>query len=254
MWPAATKTVEALTKWPGSEEPNNTGFNVAYNTDAIIFDEIAKYPDRDQRYADAMTYISNSPGLEPHHLLTGYDWASLGEGTVVDVGGSHGSISIAIAQRFPLLRCIVQDRPEVIGVGEKSLPSDLRGRVSFMAHDFFKEQPVKDADIYILRWILHNWSDKYAVRILQRLIPALKRGAKVLVLEHILPVPGEISRYQEKAHRSFDLTMWAAHNAKERDLGDWKELFRIADPAYEITSVTKPKNSRLSIIEATWGS
>lgn len=148
-----------------------------------------------------MTYFSNGPGLEHHHMVRGYDWAEIGEGIIVDIGGSLGSLSIAIARDFPLLRFIVQDRPEVISLGRGSLPSDLQARVEFMEHDFFREQPIKDADIYILRWILHDWSDMYAARILQRLIPALKLGAKILVLEQMLPAPGEISKYQEKAYR-----------------------------------------------------
>ncbi|KAI4185004.1 MAG: hypothetical protein LQ348_004446 [Seirophora lacunosa] len=234
LWPAATKAMDALTKWPGSEEPNHTGFNIAHNTDATIFDEITQHPDREQRYADAMTYGSKRPGLEAHHSLNGYDWASLGDSTIVDVGGSHGSLIVAL--------------------GQKNVPSHVRGRVEFRAHDFFQEQPVKDADVYMLRWILHDWSDKYAVRILQALIPALKGGAKVLLLEQVLPVPGERAMYQERAYRSMDFTMWATHNAKERELEDWKELFRRAGAGYEITSVTKPEGSRLSIIEATWRS
>ncbi|KAL8856172.1 MAG: hypothetical protein Q9178_007210 [Gyalolechia marmorata] len=235
-----------------SKEANRSeqGFNIAHNTDATIFDELAQHPDRDQRYADAMTFASSGAGLEPYHILKAYDWLSLGESTVVDVGGSHGSFSIPLAQSFPSLRCIVQDRPEVIASGQESLPSNLRDRVSFMPHDFFNEQPIKGADIYLLRWILHDWSDKYAARILQALIPALKPGSKVLVLEQVLPVPGEVSKHQEQAYRSLDLTMWATHNAKERDLEDWKALFRTADRRYEITSVIKPRDSRLSIIEA----
>ncbi|KAI4261944.1 MAG: hypothetical protein L6R42_002870 [Xanthoria sp. 1 TBL-2021] len=254
LWPAATKTVEALTKWPGSEEPNHAGFNIAHDTDATIFDEISKYPDRDRRYADAMTFGSNGAGLEAHHILKGYDWRSLGEITVVDVGGSHGTLSIAMAQAFPSLRCVVQDRSEVIGSGQDNLPSDLHDRVSFMAHDFFEEQPLRGAEVYMLRWILHDWSDKYAARILQKLVPALKPGAKVIVLEQVLPLAGELSKYQEKAYRSMDLTMLATHNGKERDMEDWKQLFKMADLGYEITSVTKPRDSRLSIIEATWRS
>ncbi|KAL8805329.1 MAG: hypothetical protein Q9182_002003 [Xanthomendoza sp. 2 TL-2023] len=123
-----------------------------------------------------------------------------------------------------------------------------------MAHDFFQEQPIKGAEIYTLRWILHDWSDKYAARILRALIPALKPGAKVLVLESVLPAPGELSAYQEKAYRSMDMTMLATHNAKERDIEDWKKLFRIADPGYEMLSVSKPKGSKLTIIEAGWRS
>ncbi|KAL8836049.1 MAG: hypothetical protein Q9170_003062 [Blastenia crenularia] len=269
LWPAATKTVDALTKWPKCEEPNNAGYNLAHNTTDTIFDEITKYPDRDQRYADAMTYTSTGPGREPHHILKSYDWASLGSSTVVDVGGSHGSLSFALARTFPSLRFVVQDRPQVIAIVQENVPLELHDRVSFMAHDFFTEQPVKDADVFILKFILHDWSDKYAAMILQALVPALRDGTKVVVLEQILPVTGEMEVYQERAcryvpssfdlgelifgiGRSTDLTMWATHNGRERELGDWKDLFRMAGPGYEITNVISPEGSRLSIIEATW--
>ena len=54
--------------------------------------------------------------------------------------------------------------------------------------------------------------------------------------------------------RSMDLAMWATHNAKERELEDWTELFRTADAGYKLRSVLKPKNSRLSILELIWAS
>ncbi|KAI4195359.1 MAG: hypothetical protein LQ350_007228 [Teloschistes chrysophthalmus] len=120
-----------------------------------------------------------------------------------------------------------------------------------MAHDFFDEQPVRYAQVYILRWILHDWSDKYASQILKALVPALRARSKVLMLEQIMPEPGAWSAYQERAYRSLDLAMWATHNAKERALHDWRELLKESDPGFKITSVIQPKGSRLSIIEAT---
>ena len=48
--------------------------------------------------------------------------------------------------------------------------------------------------------------------------------------------------------------MWALHNAKERDLADWKELLRLVNPGCELRSVTQPQGSRLSILEIGWGS
>lgn len=56
-----------------------------------------------------------------------------------------------------------------------------------MGHDFFTEQPVKGAEVYLLKWILHCWSDKYARNILRALIPALRRGSKIVLHEYILP-------------------------------------------------------------------
>jgi hypothetical protein len=50
-----------------------------------------------------------------------------------------------------------------------------------MQHDFFTPQPVKDADIYLYRWIFHNWDDEKSISILRNLIPALKKGAMIQV-------------------------------------------------------------------------
>lgn len=148
-----------------------------------------------------MTFGAAGPGFEFDYIVNGYDWGSIDNGTVVDVGGSHGSLSIAIAQHFPKLRCITQDLPEVVKVGQRDLPMDLQDRITFMAHDFFDEQPVKHADVYTLRQILHDWSDKYAMRILRALVPSLKADAKVLVLEQVLPEPNSFSKSQEKLLR-----------------------------------------------------
>lgn len=70
-----------------------------------------------------------------------------------------------------------------------------------MAHDFFTEQPVQGADVYYSRWMLHDWSDKYAIRILTSLIPTIKVGARILLSEYIMPEPGEMSSYQQRTLR-----------------------------------------------------
>ena len=148
-----------------------------------------------------MTLFTTGKGYEPEPLINNYPWNELGTATMVDVGGSHGETSIAIAQHFPLLSCIVQDRPEVIAEKEATVPVELESRVTFIAHDFFTPQPVRNADVYLLRWILHDWPDKYAIQILKALVPALKPGAKVLVNEFLVPEPGMVSQYVERGIR-----------------------------------------------------
>ena len=70
-----------------------------------------------------------------------------------------------------------------------------------MSHDFFTQQPVKNADVYLIRWCLHNWSDEYSIKILRALIPALKPGARVLVNDGVLPEPNTIDPWDEKIMR-----------------------------------------------------
>ena len=85
-----------------------------------------------------------------------------------------------------------------------------------MAHDFFTEQPVRNANVYYFRWIFHNWSDKYAVKILKCLTPALKIGARILINEYCLPEPGAVSYYQEKPMR-FDFSSASSLNGYMTD-------------------------------------
>jgi hypothetical protein len=39
-----------------------------------------------------------------------------------------------------------------------------RSNIEFMKYDFFTPQVVKDADVYIYRWIFHNWQDEQLSR------------------------------------------------------------------------------------------
>lgn len=116
-----------------------------------------------------------------------------------------------LSRLFPHLHFIVQDLPEVIdgaadsiaaaaaaAAGDDDIP---RGKIEFLAHDMFEEQPVKNADVYLLRYVLHDWGDKYCVEILRRLVPSLKPGAKVVIQDHLLPEPGTMGLLQEMQMR-----------------------------------------------------
>lgn len=148
-----------------------------------------------------MRFVSLAPGFAPEWLRDNYPWEEIGSGTVVDVGGSSGTHSIATVRKFPNLKCIVQDLPEVVSTASSAVPDDVKNRLTFMGHDFFAEQPVKGADVYLLRWILHDWSDKYAAMILRGLVPALKDGARVVIQEMILPSPSSVPTLEERKLR-----------------------------------------------------
>lgn len=43
------------------------------------------------------------------------------------------------------------------------------------------------------------------------------------------------------------------HNSKERDVDDWIELLKTADPNFHLLDIKRPSGSRLAFIEVAWG-
>ena len=201
-WPCSLRVLDAVEKHPECQEPNEAAYGLVNEPGVSMFDFLARQPQRLRRFVGAMRYYSSLPGWDLKYLVNGYAWSDVDRpgAVVVDVGGGQGVVSRALAQNTSNIHFIVQDLEDTAKDGEGLLPQDLRHRIRFMQHDFFSEQPLNMADVYFLRWILHDWSDKYAVMILQNLIPALKDGARVILYEMVL-ADGAETRFTEKQGR-----------------------------------------------------
>lgn len=222
-----------------------------------------------KRFAGAMSAFANGIGLSPSFLVNGYPWSSVGNGTgtVVDVGGSKGNISVALARSAQKLHFVVQDLPSTIDGAKDILPDDVADRIEFMAHDMFTEQPLK-ADVYLFRNIFHNWSDSHVIKILQAAIPALKPGACIVVNDYVIPEPKSVSPSKERdiryisnvfiywklltSRRSMDMVMFSVLNAREREVKDWQLLLQQADDRFGDVRVWTPEGATLAIIETIW--
>lgn len=151
-----------------------------------------------KRFARTMSALAEG-GNSPLFLVEGFSWPSVGDGSgiVVDVGGSKGDVSIAIAQSTSNLQFVVQDLPSMIKDAKTHVPNEVTNRIHFMAHDFFKDQTVQ-ADVYLFRRIFHNWSDSHVVRILRATVPALKPGSRLVINDYLIPNAGEMSPSKER--------------------------------------------------------
>lgn len=87
------------------------GWSHYHDTDKPAWEYYASHPEMARRFAGAMSAFANGHGNSPSFLAQGYPWASIGSGTVVDVGGSKGNVSVLLAQSYPNLSFIVQDLP-----------------------------------------------------------------------------------------------------------------------------------------------
>ncbi|KAI0869912.1 sterigmatocystin 8-O-methyltransferase [Hypoxylon argillaceum] len=220
---------------------------------------------RQQKFVDFMKYIKEIFQLDGI-VLHAYDWEAAGPVTVVDVGGSAGQDAVLLARQYPNLNLIVQDMPMVRAVFDAECPADLRGtRVSFAEHDMYAPQTTP-ADIYMLKLILHDNSDAESVRILRALIPGLRAGNRVIVIEYIGKVDesegegeGEGETQKEPLPLSVrqmgtatDLRMMALFNAKERPAESYRGIFKAADERFDVVHIKADPLSFIAVIEAVW--
>ncbi|KAI1367012.1 S-adenosyl-L-methionine-dependent methyltransferase [Xylaria arbuscula] len=176
-----------------------------------------------------------------------FPWAELGDGVVVDVGGGIGGFALQLLPEYPRLKFVIQDRPENVNRGEheifpKEAPEALAtGRVKFQAHDFFTPNPVKDADVYWLRGILHDWSDDYCIEILKSIKVSMGPKSRILICDPVMnttfgcneipaapsPLPANYGYHVRYCHNR-DVGLMATINGIERTPSEFKELFEKA--------------------------
>ncbi|POR33278.1 Sterigmatocystin 8-O-methyltransferase [Tolypocladium paradoxum] len=258
IFPAAANVLTALKTHPEATSLTTTGFNFAFGTvgEEPMFVTFGKDPVRARRMGGAMASLTRGEGYELRYLVDNYDFSAVDEreGTLVDIGGSHGFVCVDLAKRWKRMKFIVQDLPKTVESAPKPICEDesVAERIQLQAHDFFKEQPVKGADVYFFRWIIHNYSTPYAVKLLKNLVPALKPGARVLINDHCLRDPGSENPWDERLMRSMDLVMLTLLNAQERDEHEFRALFAAADERFVFKGVARTEGCRMSVVEAVW--
>jgi hypothetical protein len=64
----------------------------------------------------------------------------------------------------------------------------MNGQLTFHAvHDFFQPQPIKDASVFFLRFVVHDWPDVYAKKILKQLYAAAQSSTKLILCDFVVP-------------------------------------------------------------------
>jgi predicted O-methyltransferase YrrM len=110
---------------------------------------------------------------------------------VVDVGGGNGSQLAAILQRHPDLCGTLFDLPAVLAQARANLTeAGVIDRCELIGGDFFTEVTA-GGDIYLLRWILHDYDDERALQILRNCRAAMSPGGRLLVIEQVMEPEGE---------------------------------------------------------------
>ena len=189
--PATLRIPDALRKYGPSGEPTETAYNVANDTSLPMYEFLERRPDSLSRFGAMMGFLSSAEGFDLQYLVDGFSWESIdrSDAIVVDIGGGVGVVSHKLAESTKHMKLVVQDLATPVKLGREKLAAMpvWRNRVEFMVADFLEQdQPILGAEVYLFGWVLHNWSDEYCVRILRKLVPAMRAHSKVVVYEYLL--------------------------------------------------------------------
>jgi len=192
-----------------------TGFEIHHGHTWI--EHYAADPESGRRFAEAM---SATTAAFEEALMAADAFPPFA--VAVDVGGSHGSLLRRLLDRDPAARGVLFDLPEVVAQAEERLGADLDGRLAAVPGDFFRSVP-PGADLYLLKLILHDWDDERGVAILRNVRAAAPEGARVAIVEAVLP-----ERPNDHAGWWWDLQMLVMTGGRERSRDEYAALLRAA--------------------------
>ncbi|KAL4903789.1 hypothetical protein BDW74DRAFT_155432 [Aspergillus multicolor] len=204
-----------------------------------LWEIIAQQGAAGQGFHDLMAIVQIASDTSLHHLVQAFDWTKIQ--SLVDVGGSRGQTARAIANKFPHIKCTVQDTSEAISNASKGTD------ISFMEHDFFQPQPLQ-ADAFLYRMIFHDFADEDVRRILSALSGALVPGNRLLIMDIVLPDGNEISPTLEHKLRIRDVQMFSLVAGRERRLQEFNDLVQGILPNMKLEGCHLPTGSTLSLM------
>jgi acetylserotonin O-methyltransferase len=143
---------------------------------------------------------------------------------MVDLGGATGHLAIAACERYPNLRAVVFDLPQVVEVARAHAKQSATGqRIDVMAGDFFCDE-LPEADLFAMGRILHDWPEHKIGPLLARIYQRLPSGGGILLAEKLLHEDGT----GPTAAQLQSLNMLMCTEGKERTLTGYRQLLEAA--------------------------
>lgn len=161
-------------------------------------------------------HMEGITSAEARAIVEAFDFSAFR--TIVDIAGGQGALLVAILRRHPAGRGILFNLASVIESASLTNESDVADRIQLTSGDFFEAVPA-DGDAYILKNILHDWTDERARTILATCRRDMPKRAALLVVEHLICAPNQ-SCYGKSA----DIQMMVRNGGRNRTEREFRDL------------------------------
>ncbi|MGV9803425.1 methyltransferase [Mycobacterium sp. NPDC003449] len=204
-------------RFPDAVRHGEPQIKAAHGQFDTIFDYLAGHLDEATHFTEAMSNLSATAAIDIAGLID-----TRNVEFALDIGGANGEVIRAMMRANPHLRGGVFDLPYVLPDAEEAARKDgLSERFTATGGDFFESVPA--SDLYVLKYILHDWDDTDCIRILTNCRNSLGKGGRIVTIDHLV---GESGMPLWTA--LMDMSMLVMADGRERDIGEFDELFAAA--------------------------
>jgi hypothetical protein len=143
-----------------------------------LFSWFASHPDEGRHFTLGLGGLTRS---EAAMIIAAYPFPD--GGAVCDVAGGHGVLLGEILRARSSLRGILVESPLVLAEAQSYFDAlGISDRVELVEGDFLDGFEAR-ADVYVLKWILHDWDDLTCERIIGKVSETMPSGSKLVVIE-----------------------------------------------------------------------
>jgi len=176
-------------------------------------------------------------------IVEGFEWTTLSEKTVVDVGGHNGVVIGAVAHKFPSIECICLDLPEVVASAADPPPG-----VKLVGGDIMDPTSVPKCDAIFMKHILDKsmWDEEESIALLRSCYAALPKDGKVILGEAVLP---NVGMGGGSMQLFMDVQFLLVGRKGQRTESEWADLVRKA--GFKIESINHTSSASCYIIVLT---
>jgi hypothetical protein len=208
LWPAWSEFVSSVRAAP--DAPNRTQGR----------DFFAHLGSRAEYTADFAAAMDSATTLWSDNIADVID--TTGVRRAVDVGGASGGLLYLLQQANPSLRGVVFDQPDLTALAiAEARRRGVLDRIEFVGGDFFTAVPA--GDLYLLKFILHDWDDDHCVKILRVCREAMEPGGRIAVVEFVAN-----PSWPDRTTAMSDMSMMLLLNGRERSVEEFDALFAAA--------------------------